>query len=109
MDANQALIIKTDGTTEIVDYFTDNEYDMLRDAVGGYIEAVTMPDSILWVNEEGKIHGLPVNTRATAYFQQHFGPCDIIVGNAVITGREDDLGNCSTLDPKIMNHPILVP
>lgn len=104
----EALILKTDGTTELVKYSYETEYDMLYNAVGGYIEAVTFPDSIMWINEEGKIHGLPVNTRATAFFQDHFGPCDVIMGNAVLTGRADWDGYTQSLDPKIANHPTLV-
>ena len=40
----------------------ENKYETLRDAVGGYIEAVYLEHGVvLWVNEEGKIIGLPNN------------------------------------------------
>jgi hypothetical protein len=39
-----------------------DEYDTLKDAVGGYIEAVYLDKGVmLWCNEEGKLIGLPHN------------------------------------------------
>jgi hypothetical protein len=69
-------------------------YKTLSDAVGGMIEAVSLPSGMtLWVNEEGKLNGLPVNRVATELLTREFGQkFDIIVGNAIITGGADDEG-----------------
>jgi hypothetical protein len=90
----KALKINTDGTFEALesaDEFVG--YSTLSDGVGGMIEAVTLSDTLtLWVNEEGKLNGLPVNVFATALFTSVFGSVDIIVGDAVLTGGADDEG-----------------
>lgn len=90
----KALKINTDGTTEVLesaDEFVG--YATLSNGVGGLIEAVTLADDLtLWVNEEGKMNGLPVNVFATALFTSVYGSTDIIVGDAVLTGGADDDG-----------------
>ena len=72
---------------------------VLQKAVGGYIEHVALEfdngdpdaeDSVglsLWVNEEGKLMRLPVNSRATDVWMLYFGPTDLIVGNALLEIR----------------------
>jgi hypothetical protein len=91
----KALVLTTDNTIE-VEQDTDEfvSYATLSRAVGGMIEAVTLPSGLtLWVNEEGKMNGLPVNEYATRLFDSAFGSgIDIIVGNAIITGGADDEG-----------------
>jgi hypothetical protein len=91
----KALVLKTNSTIEVEE--DTNEfvsYATLSRAVGGMIEAVTLPNSLtLWVNEEGKLDGLPVNEYATKLFASAFGSgIDIIVGNAIVTGGADDEG-----------------
>ena len=91
----KALILKTNNTVE-VEQDTEEfvSYATLSRAVGGMIEAVTLPNGLtLWVNEEGKMDGLPVNDYATRLFVSAFGAgVDIIVGNAIVTGGTDDEG-----------------
>jgi hypothetical protein len=91
----KALVLKTNNTIQVEE--DTNEfvsYATLSRAVGGMIEAVTLPSGLtLWVNEEGKMDGLPVNDYATKLFTSAFGSgIDIIVGNAIITGGADDEG-----------------
>ena len=60
---------------------------VLQDAVGGYIEAVDLADNLtMWVNEEGKLNGLPINPMATMLWEKHFGFTDVIVGDVIFTG-----------------------
>ena len=90
----KALVLTTNNTIE-VEQDTDEfvSYATLSRAVGGMIEAVTLPSGLtLWVNEEGKLDGLPVNEYATRLFVSAFGAVDVIVGNAIITGGADDEG-----------------
>lgn len=60
--------------------------------VGGYIERVPHwydmngePCNV-WINEEGKLHGLPVNRRATGAWYNKLGQIvdDYLVGNVIL-------------------------
>jgi hypothetical protein len=67
----------------------------LQHYVGGYIEAVYMQDGrVLIVNEEGKLHGLAFNYRATAHAANVLVN-DHIVGNAVLCTMEEAGGDGS--------------
>jgi hypothetical protein len=75
------------------------DYNTLSEAVGGYIEIVHLRGKFdgfaMYVNEEGKLNGLPMNDLATSIWEASFGALtDIIVGNAVLVNAEtDDEGN----------------
>jgi hypothetical protein len=91
----QALVIKTTGEIEVVSFTTKTEYEVIKKAVGGYLEIIRLsPTMTMWTNEEGKLDGLPVNHRATALWTYYFGATDIIVGNVILTGGTDTDGNC---------------
>ena len=78
-----AKIIKTDGTQEEL---TDLSLSSLQKAVGGYIELVSLPKDegeLMIVNEEGLIHGLPVNPCACQLAEQ------IIVGDVVVMSNAE--------------------
>ena len=94
-----ALLVRTDGTTERLEYTTENEYETLSKGVGGFIEAVSLsPSLVMWVNEEGKLNGFPRNAVASRWFDNIFGPGrDVIVGDAVFTGETDDEGYMTSL------------
>ena len=88
-----ALRINTDFTTEVLD-LSSNEYNQLRDAVGGLIQPVDLkPDLTLWCNEEGKlINGMEVNVIGTHLYEKSYSMTDVIMGNIVLTGGTDDEG-----------------
>jgi hypothetical protein len=91
----QALVIKTTGEVGVVSFTAETEYEVLKKAVGGYLEIIRFSPSItMWTNEEGKLDRLPVNHRATALWTYYYGATDIIVGDVVITGGTDTDGNC---------------
>jgi Domain of unknown function (DUF3846) len=65
----------------------------MQGIVGGYIEHLGMPDGKLdvWLNEEGKLEGLPINDVATNLLWQwdpRFRGQDVLVGNVVLTGNK---------------------
>lgn len=66
----------------------------LQAAVGGYIETVGTGNICIYLDEEGKLKNLPVNTRATklAHRIKAISDRDVIVGTAVITGINNDTG-----------------
>jgi hypothetical protein len=97
----KAVIIRTNGTTETIDISTDT-LDKLQGAVGGWVQAIDLSDTItMWLNEEGKVEGLPHNETAQWYWDMAFGPdTDYIVGDIVFTGGVDAQGDTLGLDDK---------
>jgi hypothetical protein len=87
-----ALRINTDFTTQVLD-LSENEYNQLRDAVGGLIQPIDLkPDLTVWLNEEGKLMSLPINLIGTHMWERSFGQTDILVGDIVFTGNSDEEG-----------------
>lgn len=82
----------------------DSQLSVLQNAVGGLIEAVDLGDSLtMWVNEEGKLNGLPINAIATLLWEKHFGFTDVIVGDVIFTGGTGDEGETLGLNEKTAN------
>ena len=106
----QAVIIKTDGTKDIVEFEVGKSYNLIKEAVGGYIQVVPFDKANvdLWVNEDGKINNLPQNPIATSLWVDEYGYTDVIVGNVVITGGTDEMGDTLGLSmeqvAKFMNY-----
>jgi hypothetical protein len=67
----------------------------LQDAVGGWVQVIDISDNLsIWLNEEGKVVGLPRNDLATRFFERAYGVGkDVIVGDVVFTGGVDDEGS----------------
>ena len=93
----RALCIPTAGDVRVVD--VEVTLSWLQQQVGGYIQPVYVDqvltdrgrrevDACVYVNEEGKLDGLPVNPRATDFCALAIGGWlrDIIVGDVVIVG-----------------------
>lgn len=90
----KALVIPVEGEMQEVNFDKKSSYEVLRRAVGGYIECVALSGTMdMWVNEEGKLMSLPVNSTATFLWTLVYGPTDVIVGDVIITGGVDDEGN----------------
>ena len=64
MKENQILVvIKEPGEAPRVETLFDNDLKAFQEAVGGYIETVTIAtDLVIICNEEGRLKGLPHNT-----------------------------------------------
>jgi hypothetical protein len=94
MENQIALIIKTDGTKEVT-LFTEGHFlELAQKTVGGWIQLVRLPSKgiDLYLNEEGKLDGLPQNPIATALWSEDYGLFDYIVGNVIITGGANSEG-----------------
>ena len=89
-----------DGVVEIRKVTADGD-NFLGKAVEGWIEHLATEDGTIdfWMNEEGKLHGLPVNYVASDIFRKYYpvtpeqvwpgGPGEPFhVGNVVITGNK---------------------
>jgi hypothetical protein len=91
------MIIKTDGTKETIASFN---LETLQEAVGGHLEALFIGNGIyLYLNEEGKLMGLPYNAVATSLASRSLQANDYIAGNVVVCGC-DDFGNEVPLTPE---------
>jgi hypothetical protein len=65
--------------------------EWLQLMVGGYVQLVTLLDgSQIWMDEEGKIKGKPINAFATRkLWEPSFGRTDVLVGTIVhLTGPD---------------------
>jgi hypothetical protein len=81
----------------LIDLPRENGLSIMQEAVGGYIECVSFDDYEMWLNEEGKLIGLPVNEAATAIWEMEYGATDVIMGNVLMTGVADDEGYSTEL------------
>lgn len=86
-----ALVLKTDGTIETLDKIGLQE---LQTAVGGWVQAIDLANDLtMWLNEEGKLVGLPHNTTAQKLWDKTFWVgSDFVVGDVVLTGGTDEEG-----------------
>jgi hypothetical protein len=79
--------------------------DSFQNEVGGYIELVPYPgrnDVTVYINEEGKLIGLPANVIATVILKPRLD--DIIVGNAVICGFDPETGETTDIPEDLFDH-----
>lgn len=92
------VTIEVDGT--IKPETIESGCEPLQQRVGGWIEAVAVAgnpaDVTLWVNEEGKLIGLPVNELGTQLWyllSPQMDGLDVLCGPVVVTGGCDSEGN----------------
>lgn len=76
----------------------DDLLTAFQSLVDGDIEAIGLnePPAVMYMNEEGKLRGLPYNDRATVLLWQcspAFRNRDFIAGACLIVGLPDDNGN----------------
>jgi hypothetical protein len=95
-----AMIISVDGN--IVIKKIDGDLKSLREEVGGYIELVRLYKGkiSMYINEEGKCEGLPVNLVASMIAVQGGLVNDFIVGNVVLLGKGTPDGFETSIDPE---------
>jgi hypothetical protein len=95
-----ALIFQTDGTVERREI--EPTLDTFSQIVGGWIEAVSGRGGWMgYLNEEGKLDGLPPNPNGEQFLRTHGwqgSMWDVIVGPLVIVGKPDRHGNDTSLD-----------
>lgn len=73
-----------------------NSLESLQKEVDGYLEIVVLsPTAMMVFNEEGKIIGLEGNRRFNN---------DVIVGNIIITGIDDNRDTCSLSDAELKTY-----
>lgn len=100
----KALIIRPDRTYDVQQI--NQDLPTLQGLVGGYLEAVTTGQAVLWVNEEGKLKALPLNRMAT-YLWWTLNPAmegvDTIAGCCVVTGPADPDGHMTSIPEAVLD------
>ena len=85
-----AVLIKADGKRQKVEPKHGKKFELeeLQGYVDGYIEAIILDDdTVMVVNEEGKLLGLPYNQLASIKFLQEKGYHEPIVGDVLVCKR----------------------
>lgn len=107
----RAIILRTNELFEIVNFPENStlQYHLMLDVVSAgtdksssLVEHLALPlagkQMSMWVNEEGLLRGLHYNPMATFLASKAWGSEVIIVGDALITGGEDEEGDTLPLD-----------
>jgi hypothetical protein len=101
-DMFQAVLIPVDGDLKIHEV---EGYKDLQSLVEGNIQLIELNKKMTaYINEEGKIFNLPLNSRATHLCRQNSAifESDYIVGPMIILGPVQDDGDDSSLDPALI-------
>ena len=97
----KVMVLQTNGSIE--EFRTEWSLKMAQEIVGGLIEAVSLTGATMYINEEGKILGLPANDLATQIWHDDLYKrgCavgwDVIVGDVLIVGDTDARGNDTSI------------
>lgn len=89
-----SVLVSTPGPSFTVTQIA-GRLDEVQELVGGYVEAVTLPDFHLYINEDGKATNLEANQVSTAVLDKYvpgFSLRDVLVGPVVWLGSSDDGG-----------------
>lgn len=87
------LIIEATGKMRREPFDAKDSLTQLQKAVGGHTErlpTVLMRGKDCFINEEGKLIGLPLNTVLTNHYNQTRRNCDWVVGNGVFAAHDGE-------------------
>lgn len=101
----ESIVIEPDGSVRRQKIAT---YEQLNKTLGGYIEAAPTDGSLtLWVNEEGKVKGLPDNPKAQELWRLVDGygctSTDWLAGTVVVQGPANDEGDTTDCPKWVMD------
>ena len=105
----KALLVTTEGEIELLD--EEFNLNVIQKYVGGWIEVVNFgpdnPHYFAYIDEEGKLKGLPVNELVTDFWYnsgQQILLGDVIVGDVLFFGQVDDEGNDTDVPDDVIKH-----
>lgn len=113
----KGFVIPVEGRCFELEVPDEESLRVLQKAVGGYIEAVGVPGFIpdaeygtVYVNEEGKLHGLEPNMRATDFMVPGVGlwAGDYIAGNMVLLGFDPYTGENADVPESMVKRARLI-
>jgi len=101
-----ALTLTTSDTSEIKLFEIGDSYEMIREAVHGWIECVRLNKSIdMWVNEEGRmLESCEYNPTATAIYWTTYGFMSSQIFGDVIFTSSDNEGETIGLNLEQVNY-----
>lgn len=91
MKEEMALVIPAAGPMYTVEPANKQKFglEQLQEIVGGYIEIIPLAEGTMMVlNEEGKLDGLPYNLAATQMARGYIFEDDFIVGDVLVCPSE---------------------
>lgn len=115
----KALLIPVEGPVVELELSANSTERLrqLQEGVGGWIEAVSLPSFIpranratAYVNEEGKLEGLPINRRATDFMVPGVGLMwgDYIAGPFIVVGFDPSSGDETDVPESIIRRVRLI-
>ena len=97
--------VDTEQPLRVVEIPESESLEQLQALVEGSFQCINLQlDITCWLNEEGKIVGLPYNPRAQQIYTETYGLADVIVGPAVLTGGVDDRASTLGLSDAQLEH-----
>jgi hypothetical protein len=102
MESVKAILIPVEGEVVLVE---QNGLDDLQKFVEGDIESVPYrQDASCYINDQGKLHGMPINRNATALLRKILRPDDVIVGPMIIVGFDESTGDDLDIPDRLRVH-----
>lgn len=99
----EAVVVETSG--EVKKVTLDGSLKSYQEIVGGYIEGVFGPDYVMYVNEEGLLHGLEYNPAASIFAARHLSTQRVhLVGPVLIVGPGDSEGNDTSVHQSTLDY-----
>ena len=87
MKQGKAVIIKADGSKEVVTFTIGESYKVISEAVEGMIGCVRLAEGTdMWCNDNGIAEGRSLNMMASAIYAETFKVGNPVLGNVIITG-----------------------
>lgn len=83
------------------------DLESMKQEVGGWLEVLRLPRWVdMWLNEEGKLIGLPPNPIATGLVRGAgaIADTDYIVGSVMFTGWPDSEGDSTDCPQAFIDH-----
>lgn len=88
----KALLIKATGEVEQLTLPKDDAYEIIKDAVGGWIDTARTDEIVAYVHDEGLLIGLRVNAVCSLLFNRP------LVGDIVLVGQLNEYGETDGYD-----------
>jgi len=88
----KALLVKATGEVTQLDLPKDDAYEVIKEAVGGWIDSARTDEVVAYVHDEGLLIGLRVNAVCSLLFGRP------LVGDIVLVGQLNEYGESDGYD-----------
>lgn len=95
----RVLVLRIDGTFEVKTLLSSREYNK---EVGGYFEAISLDEHVMcYVNEEGRLRGLPFNAWSKKLMSLRLVPC-ALYGNIIVCSFDAEEGDDLDIEDDVL-------